>query len=85
VFQLCDRGIDGDQTTWGEASSPAPAFVFFSEIAVFFLELPAMGVQKYYKNRFAKTIVSKKIDKKIATAFSRFLLSRFWAFLGEGV
>jgi hypothetical protein len=49
----------------------------------------AMGVQKHYKKRFAKKIVSKsfykKFDQKSKTDFfSNFVLSRFWAFLDEG-
>jgi hypothetical protein len=48
-----------------------------------------MGVQKHYKKRFTKKIVSKsfykKIDQKSKTDFfSNFCLSRFWAFLDEG-
>jgi hypothetical protein len=47
-----------------------------------------MGVQKHYKKRFAKKIVSKsfykKIDQKSKTDFFSFFLSRWWAFLGEG-
>jgi hypothetical protein len=49
----------------------------------------AMGVQKHYKKRFTKKIVSKsfykKFDQKSKTDFfSIFVLLRFWAFLGEG-
>jgi hypothetical protein len=40
-----------------------------------------MGVQKHYKKRFPKQIVSKKnynkIDKKAKTFFSEFFFSRF--------
>jgi hypothetical protein len=48
-----------------------------------------MGVQKHYKKRFTKKIVSKsfykKFDQKSKTDFfSNFILSRFWAFLDEG-
>jgi hypothetical protein len=47
-----------------------------------------MGVQKHYKKRFTKKIVSqsfyKKIDKKSKTEFFSIFLSRFGAFLGEG-
>jgi hypothetical protein len=48
----------------------------------------AMGVQKHYKKRFTKQIVSncfyKVIDKKFKTVFSRFLYHVFWVFLCEG-
>jgi hypothetical protein len=49
----------------------------------------AMGVQKHYKKRFTKKIASKsflkKIDHKSKTDFfSNLLLSRFWAFFGDG-
>jgi hypothetical protein len=48
-----------------------------------------MGVQKHYKKRFTKKIVSrsfyKKIDQKSKTDFfSNFVLSLFWTFLDEG-
>jgi hypothetical protein len=48
-----------------------------------------MGVQKHYKKRFTKKIVSKSfyknIDKKSKTDFfSIFFYHVFWAFLGEG-
>jgi hypothetical protein len=48
-----------------------------------------MGVQKHYKKRFAKKIMSKvfykKFDQKSKTDFfSKFVSSRFWAFLDEG-
>jgi hypothetical protein len=48
-----------------------------------------MGVQKHYKKRFAKKIMSKtfykKFDQKSKTDFfSKIILSRFWAFLDEG-
>jgi hypothetical protein len=48
-----------------------------------------MGVQKHYKKRFTKQIVSKsfykKFDQKSKTDFfSNFFFSRFWAFLDEG-
>jgi hypothetical protein len=47
-----------------------------------------MGVQKHYKKRFTKKIVSKsfykKFDQKSKTDFfSNSFLSRFWAFLDE--
>jgi hypothetical protein len=49
----------------------------------------AMGVQNTQQKTFDKKIVSKTfyktIDKKIPNRFFLdFLLSRFWAFLGEG-
>jgi hypothetical protein len=55
----------------------------------FFGCFPAMGVQKHYKKRFTKKIVSKsfykKFDQKSKTDFfSKFVFSRFWAFLDEG-
>jgi hypothetical protein len=48
-----------------------------------------MGVQKHYKKRFAKKIMSKKFYKKFdqkskTDFFSKRFLSRFWAFLDEG-
>jgi hypothetical protein len=47
-----------------------------------------MGVQKHNKKRFTRKSCrkknSKKIDKKSKTDFCRFVLSRFWAFPGEG-
>jgi hypothetical protein len=66
--------------------------VSFSSIFLFYRVFgcfSAMGVRKQYKKRFAKQIVSKsfykKYDKKPKTyIFLRFILSRFWAFLGEG-
>jgi hypothetical protein len=50
----------------------------------------AMGVQKHYKKRFAKEIVSKSFYKKFAQKiqnrfFLDFFLLRSWAFLGEGI
>jgi hypothetical protein len=49
----------------------------------------AMGVQKHYKERATKKIVSKKFYKKFdqkskTDFFSKFCLSRLWAFLDEG-
>jgi hypothetical protein len=60
-------------------------FLFYRVFGCF----SAMGVQKHYKKRFTKKIVSKsfykKIDQKSKTDFfSDSLLSRFWAFLDEG-
>jgi hypothetical protein len=63
---------------------------FFSVLLRFQVLLidSAMGVQKHHKKHFTKKIVSKsfykKIDKNPKPIFSRFCLSRFWAFLGEG-
>jgi hypothetical protein len=60
-------------------------FLFYRVFGCF----SAMGVQKHYKKRFTKTIVSKsfyqKFDQKSKTDFFSILfLSRFWAFLDEG-
>jgi hypothetical protein len=60
-------------------------FLFYRVFGCF----SAMGVQKHYKKRFTKKIVSqsfyKKFDQKSKTDFfSKFILSRFWAFLDEG-
>jgi hypothetical protein len=49
-----------------------------------------MGVQKHNEKSFAKKIVSKSFHKKFDNKnpkpiFLDFLLSRSWAFLGEGV
>jgi hypothetical protein len=60
-------------------------FLFYRVFGCF----SAMEVQKHYKKRFTKKIVSKslykKFDQKSETDFfTNFLLSRFWAFLDEG-
>jgi hypothetical protein len=47
-----------------------------------------VGVQKHYKKTVYKTNrvekFYKKIDKNPKPIFSQFVLTRFWAFLGEG-
>jgi hypothetical protein len=48
-----------------------------------------MGVQRHYKNLLQKKscrkVFNKKFDQKSKTDFFLdFVLSRFWAFLGEG-
>jgi hypothetical protein len=60
-------------------------FLFYRVFGCF----SAMGLQKHYKKRFAKKIMSKKINKKFdqkskTDFFSKRFLSRFWAFLDEG-
>jgi hypothetical protein len=60
-------------------------FVLFYRV---FMCFSAMGVQKHYKKRFAKEscrkVFTKNSTKNPKPIFSRFLLSRFWAFLGDG-
>jgi hypothetical protein len=60
-------------------------FLFYSVFGCFL----AMGVQKHNKKRFYKKNRVEKLLKKNSTknpkpTFSRFVLSRFWAFLDEG-
>jgi hypothetical protein len=60
-------------------------FLFYRVFGCF----SAMGVQKHYKKRFAKKIMSKRFYKKFEQKpktdfFSKTFLSRFWAFLDEG-
>jgi hypothetical protein len=47
-----------------------------------------MGIQTlqktFYKKNPCRKVFAKKNDKNPKPIFSRFLLSRFWAFLGEG-
>jgi hypothetical protein len=54
--------------------------IFFLFYRVFRCFL-AMGVQKHYKKRLTKKSCRQKIPNRF---FLDFLLSRFWAFLGEG-
>jgi hypothetical protein len=66
-----------------DVSFSSTAFVL-SRFRVF----SAMKVQKHYKKRFTKNRVEKFLQKfrpKVQNRlFLDFLLSRFWAFLGEG-
>jgi hypothetical protein len=59
-------------------------FLFYRVFGCF----STIGVQKHYKKRFTKKIVSKsfykKFDQNSQTDFFSIVLSRFWAFLGEG-
>jgi hypothetical protein len=54
-------------------------FLFYRVFGCF----SAMAVQKHYKKRFAKQIVSKSFYKTIDQKSKTDFLSRFWAFLDE--
>jgi hypothetical protein len=51
----------------------------------FFCFIAFSGVtQRWEFKNTQKTFLQKAFDQKSKTVFSRFFLSRFWAFLGEG-
>jgi hypothetical protein len=66
-----------------KCSMSVPPRLFYRGFGCF----SAMGFQKHKKKRFAKEIVSKSFYQKIVIKrdfLSAFVLSRFWAFRGEG-
>jgi hypothetical protein len=58
--------------------------VVLSRFRVFLSDGSSKTLQKTFCKKVVSKSFSKKIDKKSKTVFSRFVLSRFWAFLDEG-